>query len=192
MAKPIIGMVPPGGWHYIDGDARLTGHSYDSLLKAVETYRAENNLPSGDIEGDVNSFICTNWPTFCHGVDMVAITSINAPNSTSELQNDIQMWAKNILHSNHKHVLVNDELAEERAKTCRGCSNNVNWRSGCNSCVNATDRICASIRQGRDTKSSQVLGGCSLMRHDNRTAIFFDKEHIHKSSSLPDNCWMNI
>lgn len=191
MAKPIIGMIPPGGWHYYDGDAKLTAPSYNALIEAVQNYRAENSLPSGDVTGDVNNYICTNWPTFCHGVDMVVVTSIDAPTATSELMNDVQVWAKNILHSNKPHVLINDELAEERAKICRNCKENVNWRSGCTSCIASTDRLCASIRQGRDTASSAVLGGCRTMRHDNRTAIFFDKDTLQKSHNIPSNCWLN-
>lgn len=189
MAKPIIGIIPPNGWHYIDGDARLSGGTYDDLLRVVENYRAENHVPIGDVEGDVNSYICSNYPNFCHGVDMVSVTSVNP---SGELLNDIQTWAKNIQNSNKPVIYVTDELAEERAKTCRACENNVNWRGGCNSCVNATDRLSASIRQGRETQSSSVLGGCVKMRHDNRSAIFFDKETFDRATNMPTNCWLNI
>lgn len=192
MAKPIIGMIPPGGWHYFDGDAKLTGHSYDSLIKAVESYRAENHIPAGDVEGDINSFICSNWPTFCHGVDMVVVTSVTPPTQTTELLNDVQVWARNLLTANKPINLVTDELAEQRAKTCRGCPQNVNWRGGCSSCIAATERICASVRQARDTDSTPVLGGCLLMRHDNRTAVFLDRDEISRATNLPENCWMNI
>lgn len=191
MPKPIIGMIPPGGWHYYDGDAKITGVEYSSLIKAVRDYRAENHLPEGDVEGDVNSYICSNWPNFCHGVDMVSVTSVNAPTRVSELLNDITTWAKNILYSNRALNYVTDEIAQDRAATCLGCPHNVNWHAGCSSCVAAADRLCASIRQGRDTKSSAVLGGCNLMRHDNRAAIFFDKSELQKSSDLPNNCWLS-
>ena len=191
MAKPIIGMIPPSGWHFIDGDARLNAGTYDKLLQVVENYRAENHLPSGDVEGDVNSFICGNWPTFCHGVDMVSITSVNAPTRTSELMNDIQTWAKNILMSTKRLPLVTDDLAEQRAKTCRSCPQNINWRAGCGSCINATDRLCANVRQARDTASTAVLGGCMKLRHDNRTAVFIDRDELQLTTDLPDNCWLN-
>ena len=189
MAKPIIGMIPPSGWHYFDSDAKLTGYSYDNLLHVVETYRAENHIPIGDVEGDVNSYICSNWPQFCHGVDMVVINSVNP---SGELLNDIQTWAKNLQNSNKNIMYVTDELAEERAKTCRNCPNNVNWRGGCSSCISATERLTASVRQGRDTASSAVLGGCALQRHDNRTAIFLDKDELQKATALPENCWLNL
>jgi hypothetical protein len=99
MAKVIIGMIPPGGWHYYDSDVKLTSHSYESLLKSVENYRAENNLPLGDVEGDVNSYICSNWPNFCHGVDMVVVTSVHPESAQQSLLNDITTWARNLLNS---------------------------------------------------------------------------------------------
>jgi len=191
MATPILGMLPPSGWHYIEGDVRINGVTYDSLIQNVEHYRAENHLPSGDVEGDVNSFICSNWPQFCHGVDMVAITSVNPETDTMALLNDIQSWAKNLQQSQEPINMVTDELAEARAKTCRNCPENVNWRGGCSSCISTTERLTAGVRQGRDTASSAVLGGCKSMRHDNRTAIFIDKDQFLKATNLPANCWLN-
>jgi len=192
MAKVILGMIPPGGWHYFDSDAKLIGHSYEDLLKVVENYRAENHLPVGDVEGDVNSYICSNWPNFCHGVDMVVVTSVHPESAQQSLLNDITTWARNLLNSKTANNLVSYELAEERAKICKGCQHNKNWRGGCASCISAADRISASVRNGRDTKSSTKLGGCSIMRHDNRSAIFFDKNKLSQATSTPDYCWMNI
>lgn len=192
MAKPILGMIPPGGWHYYQSDVRLTGHSYENLIANLEAYRAENHLESSDAEGDINSYICSNWPHFCHGVDMVSVTSVNVQSASMDLLNDIQMWAKNILHSQKPHPLVTDELAEERAKTCAACKFNTTWQSACGACVNATQRLSASVRQGRDVHHSANLGGCSLMRHDNRTAVFLDRDCLNASSGLPDNCWVKL
>lgn len=192
MAKVIIGMIPPGGWHYYDSDVKLTSHSYDGLLKVVQDYRAENHSPVGDVEGDVDSYICSNWPNYCHGVDMVVVTSVHPETRQQSLLNDITTWARNLLNSKTPNKLISDELAEERAKTCKECPNNKPWKSGCSSCVSAAERICASIRNGRDTKSSTKLGGCELMRHDNRSAIFFDTSKLSQATSIPENCWMNI
>ena len=192
MAKVILGMIPPGGWHYFDSDAKLTAHSYEGLLKVVEDYRAENHLPVGDVEGDINSYICSNWPNFCHGVDMVVVKSVHPESAQQSLLNDITTWARNLLNSKTVNNLVSNELAEERAKICKGCQHNKSWRGGCSSCIASADRISASVRNGRDTQSSTKLGGCNIMRHDNRSAIFFDKNKLSQATSTPDNCWMNI
>ena len=192
MARPIIGMIPPNGWHYHQSDVRLTGHDYYSLKKAVENYRAENNLPAGDVESDLNSYICSNWPNYCHGVDMVTITSVNPSTPATDLLNDITTWAKNLLESKTPVAFVTDEVALNRTKVCLDCKHNANWRSGCSSCVISAERLCASVRQARDNKQSPVLGGCAMMRHDNRTAVFLEKEMLAKSSNLPHNCWLNL
>jgi hypothetical protein len=192
MAKPIDGLIPPGGWHYYQSDVKLEGYSLTNLYEVVQHYRAENHLPIGDVTGDVNSYICGNFPNNCHGVDSVVVTSVDAPNRQSELLNDITVWAKNILLSQKQIRLVSDELAEARALTCAQCPKNIKYRTGCYSCIAATDRLTASIRQGRDTYSTKKIHGCSVMRHDNRAAVFFDKDHFDVTDSVPQNCWLKI
>lgn len=191
MAKPIIGMIPPNGWHFKEGDVVLKGYSLENLYHVVTNYRAENHLPLNDVRGDVDSFLCSNHPNNCHGVDMVVVTSVVPPNRSSELLNDITVWAKNILHSKSPVDMVPDDVADKRAKTCLSCPKNLNWRAGCGACIIAADRLSASIRQARETKSTPVLGGCSVMRHDNRSAVFFDKKHFTLNNNLPAECWLN-
>lgn len=190
MPKVIQGLIPPGGHHYYEGDAKITGSTFADLVRNIENYRAENHFPIGDPETDATNYTCGNWPNFCHGVDMVVVKSINAPNPRTELLSDITTWAKNVLHSNHAVNLVSNELAEARAQTCAKCKFNAKWRSGCGSCIVAADRLSTSIRHGRDTNTSKKLGGCALMRHDNRSAVFMDKDQINKTSNIPDNCWV--
>lgn len=190
MATPIHGFKPPGGWHYKDGDVLLEANTLNELYTVVENYRAENYLPIGDVHGDIHSFICGNFPSYCHGVDMVVVTSVTPPNRKSELLGDITIWAKNILNSDKKINLVSDELAEVRAKICLDCPHNINWRAGCSACITATDRISTSIRQARDTDSSPRCGGCAIMRHDNRSAVFFDADQFTLSADLPKKCWI--
>jgi hypothetical protein len=192
MAKVIDGLVPPGGWHFVDGDAKLSAYSLNNLYEVVENYRAENHFPIGDVRGDVDSFICGSFPKNCHGVDSVTVTSVVPPNRQSELLNDIVTWSKNILNSQKPILMVSDDLAEQRSKICINCTKNINWQSGCGSCVAATQRLTSAIRQGRDTHTSKWLGGCSIMRHDNRAAVFFDKDHFNKSNDLPENCWLKL
>ena len=185
-------MIPPGGWHYTQSDVTLKGNSLYDLYKVVTDFRVQNHLPLGDVEGDVDSSICGNHPAFCHGVDNVTINvlSKNRIAASAELLQDITTWGNNVLRSTEKHLLVSDEEAERRAKICISCPNNANWRSGCGSCIISAERICASVRQGRDTKTTRVLGGCHLLRHDNRTAVFLDKEVLASSGNLPTNCWL--
>jgi len=154
-------MIPPGGFHFFQSDVKLTGITLNDLYKTVENYRAENGLPLGDVQGDVDMYICGSYPAYCHGVDRLSINvqSSNRVTASAELLQDITAWANNVLRSTTPHTLVRDDEAERRAKICITCPKNANWKSGCFSCIAATDRVCASIRQGRETKTSPALGG---------------------------------
>jgi hypothetical protein len=121
----------------------------------------------------------------------VRVQIIPTPSNVQQLLDDIQTWARNILASPRPHPLVGDELAEARSQVCGMCPNNVNWRGGCGPCITATDRLSASVRQARETDSTKVLGGCSILRHDNRSAVFMNPEDLAKSSDLPKHCWLN-
>ena len=191
VAKPIIGMVPPGGFHYFQGDVRLESDTLDGLYNRVMHHRAENSIPHHSVREDVNDYLCGQWPEFCHSVDEVKIAAVVTPVNVKQLLDDIQVWAKNILSSQRPHPLVGDELAEARAQICGKCPNNVNWRSGCGACVSATERLSASVRQARETDSTKILGGCSVLRHDNRAAVFMQPEDLAVSSDIPEICWLN-
>jgi len=192
VAKPINGMIPPGGWHYFQGDVRLESWALPELYRVVQNYRAENALPSGDVEGDVNEQLCGRNPHYCHGVDSLTINmvSVNPATAVEELMNDIQTWAKNILASNKPYNLVDDAEAARRARICLHCPKNANWRGGCGPCINSTDRLCASVRQARDIADTPVLGGCHILRHDNRSAVFLEKDLFNDNAELPNECWI--
>ena len=189
--KPIQGMVPPGGFHYFQGDVRLEADTLEGLYNRVLHFRAENSIPHHTTREDVDAYLCGQWPERCHNVDNVIVKPVVTPKNIGELLGDIQVWAKNILSSQSEHPLVGDELAEARAQICSRCPNNVNWRGGCGACVTATDRLSASVRQARETASTKILGGCLVLRHDNRSAVFMQTEDLAASSDLPDFCWMN-
>jgi len=191
VAKPIQGIVPPGGFHYFQGDVRLNADTMNDLYKKVTDYRAENALPNNTTKEDVDNYVCGHFPDYCHTVDSVTVRQVVTGTKMGELMGDIQVWAKNILSSTSEHPLVGDELAEARAQICGKCPYNVNWRGGCNSCIAATDRLSASVRQARETTSTPVLGGCSILRHDNRAAVFMQPEDLAISSDTPDFCWLN-
>ena len=64
VAKPIIGMVPPGGYHYFQGDVRLHADTLIDLYKKVSNYRAENALPENSTKDDVDNYVCGQFPEF--------------------------------------------------------------------------------------------------------------------------------
>jgi hypothetical protein len=194
MSTPIKGMVFPGGYHFFEGDVRLDSHfDLDNLYEVVKAYRANNNLPVGDVVGDVNRQLCGRVPTFCHGVDSVEVnfSSVERPTPQGDLLNDVVTWASNLLATGEQIKLVSDTEASRRSSICAACPNNANFRGGCTPCIDNALRVCASVRQARDVGMSKILGGCHVLRHDNRTAIFIEKDQLSKARNLPDSCWMN-
>jgi len=202
VAKPNSSIVPPAGWHYYDGDVRIEARSLWALYDAVLAYRNGNSLPLGDHIGDVDTFLCGNFPELCvltsasnPTTSQPAPTAIDVSAYTTtqiqELINDVTVWAKNLLNSGTVEHLVGDELAEERAKICAKCPQNQLFSSGCGSCITTANRLSASVRQARYTATSRVIGACKTLRHDNQTAIFLEKHNLAKSGDLPKDCWLN-
>jgi hypothetical protein len=193
MAKPIMGMIPPGGWHYFEGDVKLEAPFLLELYKLVENYRVENKLPQGDVQGDVDAQICGRSPHACHNIDSLTINVVSVAPATPSalLREDIQVWANNLLQSSTPYTFVGDDEAERRAKICNVCPQNANWQSGCSSCVATVQRVTAAVRQAKDTFTTPLVGGCNKLRHDNRTAVFLEKEYLSKASDLPAHCWIN-
>lgn len=186
-------MIPPGGWHYYEGDVKLESQFLLDLYTVVENYRANNGLPQSDVRGDVDAQICGRSPHACHNVDSLTINivSVAPPSPGALLREDIQTWANNLLQSSSPYTFVSDDEAERRAKICNTCPQNANWRGGCTSCIASVDRVTAAVRQGKDTFTTPLVGGCHLLRQDNRTAVFLEKEYLSKASDLPAQCWIN-
>jgi len=184
--KPTIGMFPPSGWHYEQDGVRIDASGYDQLLIAVETFRANNNLPQGDVEADVDEYICSRWPHFCGIFTHVASEEKKIP---ALLLDDVRVWSMNLL-GGEGYNMVSDELADARAAICEQCPNNTNWKSSCRTCVSTVERQLATVRQARDVYHSANLGGCSVNRFDARTAVFLDAENLTPAAGLPDFCWL--
>lgn len=186
--KPIEGIIPPNGWHYYDRDVKITGIDFRDLVKNVQRFRAENGLAFGDAEADISRYICTNHPRFCTGTDGMEPSSTVV--NLQQLMEDVGQWAKSLLFDKKTRGFVNDTEAERRALICTNCEFNKPWRAACSSCVAAVERNSASVREGRDTPTSRILGGCVKMRHDNRSAVFLDSDNFQDKPELPGNCWL--
>lgn len=186
--KPIEGMVPPGGWHFIDQGVTLTGEDFESLVRTVQKFRVENGYIVGNVAGEVTTYLCTRAPRYCHGTEHLKPST--APMPLNNLMDDVGQWARNLLYSKTKYALVNDTDAENRAVTCARCPNNLPWTGACSSCVATVERNSAAVRQGRDTPTSRILGGCSKMRFDNRSAVFINSDTFTDKPALPENCWL--
>jgi hypothetical protein len=187
----VNGLIPPGGYHYYEGDVKLIGSSEKDIISIIQQYRAANNLPQGDPTADYLSYVCGRYPQNCHAKVYYHETSPVPASRRDELFEDVRNWATNLLASQKPISLVSDEEAERRAKICQACPKNFTWKTKtCAPCVQAADSVCTTIRQAKDTYTSARIGGCLACRHDNRTAVFLDTNLLNSVESIPSTCWI--
>jgi hypothetical protein len=192
--KLIDGIVPPNGFHFPEGDVILRGDSVPHLVSVIEAYRAENGIPYKDVEPEIYEYFCSRWPYFCQFYDTEQHLQkpFVSPVAEPTLLNDLQSWSAAIINQQNAPLMVSGDVAEARAEICKRCDNDVRWKSGCGSCINAVERTTAAIRSARDTTTSKRLGACKVMRHCNRTAVWLDKTaFLNPAQPLPSACWLN-
>lgn len=210
MSRVKVGVVPPGyepgssGWHFPAGKdwtaPILNGDDFDNLVDKLVQFRADNSLPIGNARFDVETYICTKFPTFCRGgakavapTTPAVIREQKPAGQPRTLLERVTTWAK--LRFNHAGNIkfVSDSTAEARASICSRCKANREWREGCPPCVARNDSLLIQVRQNKAVAQSHRLKGCAAAGHDNNTAVWLPEPLLRhrKHYELPDICWMN-
>lgn len=193
--RVIQGVIMPGGWHYLQNhngvQIRLEAASHLELLSAVQLWRSQNGVMIGDVEKDVEQYICNNFPRQCRiGSQATPIPQIYGV-AHNRFIDRIMQWIMKIRGNPKAQTFVPKEIANKRADICASCSENIEWANSCGSCVSNAKALLGLIRQGRDTDTPYWprLKGCMKNGWDNRTSIWLSKEALADQGS-PDNCWM--
>lgn len=196
MSRVIQGVIMPSGFHYMQSFngvmVRIDAPSYLELLEAVQIFRNQNHIPGGDVESDVENYICTNFPRQCRVAGKGApITPVYGATTQNRFVDRITNWIVKIRGNpvSRKHVFQN--TANARSEICVKCAENQAWANTCASCVKNAQSMLAAIRDGRgnDGPYWSKLHGCAKQGWDNRTAVWMPKE-ILMDEGVPDNCWM--
>lgn len=194
MAYPKSGVVPPGGFHYVEksggAEITLTGDSIETLAKVLTAYRLNNGLPPGDSRQDIVDFICGQWPHFCSDESTTLLSPIDQPPS-APLSKRVAVWIAGLwnLGSNN---LISAEEAEKRAAICRVCPFNQDFRAGgCPSCVDGADRLAYVWLAGRTVKDPHSLKACRVSGAHLQAAIFANRQpaDVLLPSGFPSACW---
>jgi hypothetical protein len=64
----MTGVIMPGGYHFEENGKTIVEDaiSYDDLIDQLGRYRAANGQPLGDVQYDVDKYICSKYFTaFC-------------------------------------------------------------------------------------------------------------------------------
>lgn len=188
------GRLPPtdgeSKWRYPQGSVLLRADDKDQLIQQVFQFRLRNNIPIGDVEGDINRFYCNRWPRFCQE-DGVAVSTAQ----TESWLNRISRWAAKMVHEMPKGgwPLVSSDVAESRANICVNCRFNVGWRGGCSPCASQTVSVIQQVKQLKKTKRDGNLSACAIGGWENSAAVWLPVSALEatedQKNRMPVGCW---
>lgn len=194
-SRVIQGSVCPGGWHYKQVWNGVThtveSDTYLNLLAAVQLFRHQNGITIGNVEADVENYICDNFPRQCRiGGKGAPITQIYG-SAQNRFLDRITQWIARIRGNNEAQSLVTGQQANQRSQACVDCPENQDWESSCGSCVQNARTLLGLMRQGKGTDSPYYikLKGCQKQGWCNRTAVWLPRK-VLIDQGVPDNCWM--
>ena len=200
MSRVIESIVMPGGWHKPEKDrlgrdlsSPIRADTYQQLIQAVIKFRADNIIPIGDVESEIEAFICANFPHMCHAIPgaQVTVTITGLPTAHAKsLTDDMLQWLDSKIENHSLESLELRGEAQRRAEICLHCPFNVRWNSGCGACSEATNRMSMILRAGNDVPHGNKLTACQILRHENRAAVWMRREILGNSPELPGNCWV--
>ena len=197
MSRVIEAVVMPGGWHKPeknrlgqDMPQPVRADTYKMLVQAVIKFRADNIIPIGDVESDVEEYICSNFPHMCHNVPgaSVTVTVTRGPSQAQTRTDRMLQWLDGQISDHSAEKLVLRSEAQRRADICRKCPYNVRWNEGCGTCAEAVNRLSTILRSGNDTPHGKDLKCCQVLNHENRAAVWLPLSS--HDPNLPGRCWV--
>lgn len=188
---PKENVVPPGGFHFMEGDVRIDGHSYQSVADNLMRYRLDNKLPVGNPLKEVLDAVCARHPHFCDG------NNPPVKGANPSLAGRIAAWMAQVYRDARGTVVeanfVPEAEAERRASICRDCVYNEDWTGqGCASCLTAAKRLGYTFRAGRQVRNGDDLRGCAILGQENPTAVWLKAPPVptpQQLEGLPAHCW---
>lgn len=193
---PKHSIVPPGGFHYTEKHAgseiRLTGDSVDTLAAAIEKYRLNNGIPLGDPKKDVVDYICGNWSHFCNKTEFTGYLEPNVSTDATFLTR-VSAWVTKLWNIGANNFVPEKE-AQRRAEICKSCPLNQDFRAGCKSCIQGTDRMVFLWSKGKTIPHDlfHSLKGCRATGAHLQASVFANKQpeiSEQEIAQLPAHCW---
>jgi hypothetical protein len=192
MRVPKDSLIPPGGHHIeIDG-IKIEGSSYQEVAEKLLRYRLENSLPPGNPLGEVLDYTCNKWPHFCSDTSPVAPANRPATSMATRVTGWMAALYRTLRGTNIDHSYVGQAEADRRAAVCLSCPFHVEWRRGCSSCIEGTQRIGHTFRGGRQAANESKLMSCSIIGHEAKTAVWVKTPPpltAEEHGALPEHCW---
>lgn len=185
-------LYPTGGYVFEEADGtELRAGNWRGLFARIAKYRADNHLPPGNPEQDVQDQYCSKNPAGCWDTD----NRMPRPGSQREqikrsptLKSRVLEWLAVVIKQKEakKVTITKRELAAQRLVTCKGCPKKGKIGGGCAACSQAMkglrEKVLGFAPAGTDT------GGCTVLGQDIATMCWLEEPTI-VNGDLPDFCW---
>lgn len=194
MLIPNPGVVPPGGYKFVDSSTgvptELEGTSLEDLASKVLKHRLANRRPPGDPLDEIVSGICRKYPTACRESRPADIPRTAFANGSS-MSSRVAAWFAAFYEQARADRGVSESISERRAGVCATCPFNQPIE-GCGPCVDSVNRLFFIWRRDRPLPYEKQLAGCSLLGQHNGAAVLasiLPKVPADVAARLPGKCW---
>jgi hypothetical protein len=189
-------VIPPGGWHFLQArkdsePLRIEADSLLQLKEAVIRYRLQLSIDVGDVDREVEDYICGLTPSQCYRIGVnPEPPKGNKPGFIPLIQR-IMAWREQV-NLKQNRFYTNPPEAQRRAQICISCPHNVHWHTSCQPCNSDADTKLFLLRGGRQTGFDGDLHGCRVVGQCNRSAVWMDNSTLIKDNAdqTPERCWL--
>lgn len=186
--------TPPGYFRYprhperpLSSDPKdfIIGGDLVNLIAKVSEFRIINRMTLGDVEADVNDWLCR-----ASGAPCSPVKPRDMQPGRKARGGDVARFLKAMLLWLPSRGYVSQEEADHRAELCSGCRFNVPIDdSSCLGCFGLMARIMQAIGPRR-TRFQEVLKFCGVCGCSNEVSAFAPMEElnkIYKNLEFPDD-----
>lgn len=183
---------PHGGWKYEQPE---TGMVFRNMIRAklvidVKNHRMQKGIEVGNVEADIEDFICRNQrPGVCVEGEVTAVkkSGFNV--------NDVRSFGESVAHILKSGRVVAPSEADRRARICADCPMN-DTLAGCSACSGIATFI-FSLLGSRKTASDKHLKSCGACGCPLKAKVWITKGDLEQKQQIqaamdiyPSHCWM--
>jgi hypothetical protein len=190
MKAPIEGVIPPGGFHFLDrsggAEVRIEGDTYAKVAENVLYQRLRNSRPPGNPLQELYDYVCQTWPHMCRETETSQRDLAGEPLSSRMLT-----WLSNFQATSGLDDGTTQAEADRRAAICAGCPRNVQFY-GCGSCGEHIRAQTFIYLRNRSTPDSDRLSACETLAEPPKLTVWSTKLKpltAEQQTNVPENCW---
>ncbi len=191
------GTIPPNGWHFdqpipgSDKPITIKASSKDQLRERLYNFRVEQNISIGDVERDIDRFICPGGPgLFCDPEPTDFGLPPEVPRD-KHISLRVAEWVSRMRRL-PQQPMVSLAIAAERHEICAKCHRNQHWAGPCGACDDRVKSESAIVR-GLRLPAKVGASACQITGWDNDTASHFTAPTLNvtenENSVMPNFCW---